>query len=163
MKYGQAEIKAKASRRTPSGCWPRSRTSASDVLLVFISIHRWLHSKRTPKYRRSSRTPKSRHTGMPSTQTSPQRRWPYGNGARGSATNTTQVADDNGKRRLHRERPSQPRRGKRGRKKLGRRTDRRNASRRMARSWAKPDAERRVTGWSPGTGSCVENAGRRRV
>ena len=89
---------------------------------------------------------KPRHTSMPSAQTSPQQRWPYGNDASRSATKATQVADDNSKRRLHRERPFRPGRGKHGRKRLGRRTSRKNANKQMARLWAKPDAGRLATG-----------------
>lgn len=70
-----------------------------------LQAHSWPHSKRTPTYRRSSCTLMSKHTGTPSTPTSPQRRSPYGSDANRSVTRASQAADGNSKQRLHREAP----------------------------------------------------------
>jgi len=65
----------------PSGCWPRSKTSASDALPAPTSVHRWLRSKTTPTYYQSSCTPRPWHIGTSLTTTSPRQRWPYGSAA----------------------------------------------------------------------------------
>jgi len=81
VRYGQAGKKAKASRRTPSGYWPRFRTNASDALPAPTSVHRWPRSKKAPTYHQSSCTERLRHISTSLTPVNLRRRWPYGSAA----------------------------------------------------------------------------------